>query len=272
MQAFSTLPREMVGSLWRHRRLALTLVRREVAGRYRGSFMGIIWSLLQPLMMLGVYTFVFGVVFQSRWGTGGGSKAGFALTLFSGLLVFNIFADCVTRAPSLIVVNTNFVKKVMFPLEILPWVTMGAALFHAAVNFLVWLAFYLVIVGPPHPTVLLLPIVVLPCVLFTMGLSWMLAALGVYLRDVTQIVGIVVTALMFLSPIFYPSASLPETYRRLIFLNPLTPAVEQVRDILMWGTLPSRLVFAAYLGIGMVVAWLGFAWFPKTRKGFADVL
>ncbi|HEX2526393.1 MAG TPA: ABC transporter permease [Geminicoccus sp.] len=272
MQSFSASPRELVASLWRNRRLAMALVEREVAGRYRGSFMGIFWSLLQPMMMLAVYTFVFSVVFQARWGTGGTSKVGFALTLFTGLVVFNIFADCLNRAPGLIVGNTNFVKRVMFPIEILPWVIMGSSLFHAAVNVLVWMVFYILIIGTPHLSAFLLPVVLLPCIMFTMGLSWMLAALGVYLRDVAQIVGVVVTALMFLSPIFYPTSSLPESYQLLMLANPLTPSVEQARDVLMWGRQPSWTLFLAYLALGMLVAWLGFAWFQKTRKGFADVL
>ncbi|WP_159718951.1 ABC transporter permease [Geminicoccus flavidas] len=272
MHSFSVSPVELVASLWRNRHLVMVLARREVEGRYRGSIMGILWSLFQPMLMLAVYTFVFSVVFNARWGSSGTSKAEFALTLFAGLLVFNIFADCLNRSSSLIIANTNFVKKIMFPIEILPCVIMASALFHAAVNLLVWMVFYVLIVGRPHLGILMFPIVIAPCVAFTVGLSWMVAALGVFLRDVAQVVGVLITALMFLSPIFYPVSSLPASYRPLMLINPLTPAVEQVRDVLMWGKAPSWGVFVVYLLAGMVVACLGFAWFQKTRKGFADVL
>lgn len=272
MQHFSSSPREMVASLWRNRDLLKALVKREVIGRYRGSILGTIWSFFNPLFMLAVYTFVFSVVFQARWNTGSDSKTEFALVLFTGLLVFNLFADCFNRAPGLIVGNVNYVKKVIFPLEILPWATMGSALFHAGVSFAVWLLFYLVFFGMPPVSALLFPIAILPVILFTMGLSWFLASLGVFLRDVAQVVGIATTVLMFLSPIFYPLSALPAQYRPVLFLNPLTLAIEQARNVLIWGKVPDLSVFTVYLGISMLLAWLGFVWFQKTRKGFADVL
>ncbi|HWL69320.1 MAG TPA: ABC transporter permease [Geminicoccus sp.] len=272
MQIYSSSPVELVASLWRNRHLAMVLARREVEGRYRGSIMGILWSLFQPMLMLAVYTFVFSVVFNARWGSSGTSRAEFALTLFAGLIIFNIFADCLNRSANLIIVNANLVKKMMFPIEILPCVIMASTLFHAAVNLIVWMAFYVFIIGFPHLEILIFPAVIAPCVMFTMGLSWMISALGVFLRDVAQVVGVLITALMFLSPIFYPVSSLPASYRPLMLINPLTPAVEQVRDVLMWGKAPPWGLFVVYLLAGMVVACLGFAWFQKTRKGFADVL
>lgn len=272
MQRFSSAPREMVCSLWRNRDLIKALVRREVVGRYRGSIMGMLWSFLNPLFMLGVYTFVFSVVFKARWNAGSDSKTEFALVLFAGLIVFNLFADCFNRAPSLISSNVNYVKKVIFPLEILPWVVMGSALFHALVSLGVWLFFYILVFGIPPASALLLPVVIVPVILFTMGLAWLLASLGVFLRDVTQVVGIATTMLMFLSPIFYPISALPAKYKPILFLNPLTLAIEQVRNVLIWGNVPDLLAFAVYLGLSALLAFLGFAWFQKTRKGFADVL
>lgn len=262
----------MVASVWRNRYLIKTSVQREVVGRYRGSFMGILWSFFNPLFMLTVYTFVFSVVFKARWHAGSGSKVEFALILFAGLMVFNLFAECVNRAPGLILSNTNYVKKVIFPLEILPLVTLGGALFHAIVSFFVWLIAYFILFGMPHLTVLLLPFVILPLLFFTAGVSWWLAALGVYLRDVSQVIGIFTTALLFLSPIFYSAASLPETYQILFQLNPLTPVIEQTRDVLFWGKVPDLKILLVYYCCSLVFAWLGFAWFQKTRKGFADVL
>ena len=272
MRDFSVSPREMLCSLWRNRALVIALTRREVAGRYRGSFLGMFWSFFHPVFMLAVYTFVFSVVFRARWGGGGESKTEFALVLFAGLIVFNLFAECANRAPGLILMNVNYVKKVIFPLEILPWVTLGAALFHAFVSLSVWVVAYCILFGFPHVTVLYLPVVVFPLCLFIVGVSWILASLGVYLRDVSHVVGILTTVLMFLSPIFYPVSALPESYRILLYLNPLMPALEQARDVLFFGNSPNWPVLFGYYAMMSCIAWGGFVWFQKTRKGFADVL
>lgn len=272
MQQFSAGPREMIVSAWRNRSLIAASIRREVLGRYRGSFIGILWSFFNPLLMLAVYTFVFSVVFNARWNVASDSKTEFALVLFAGLLVYNLFAECVTRAPALILVNVNYVKKVVFPLEILPWVILGSALFHGAISLSVWLLAYLLLFGIPQATVVYFPLIVVPFALLIMGVSWMLASLGVFLRDVSQIIGVVTTVFMFLSPIFYPASALPSDYQALIFVNPLTPIIEQTRDVLFWGKSPDFLLLGLYFSMSSVIAWLGFAWFQKTRKGFADVL
>ncbi len=272
MNKFFTSPSEMFASLIRNRELVLALTKREILGRYRGSVLGLLWSFVHPIVMLLIYTFVFSVVFKARWNAGSDSKTEFALVLFAGLIVFNLFSECITRAPSIILSHANYVKKVVFPLEVLPWVTVGTALFQALMSLSVWLLFYVIFFGLPHATALLLPLVVLPILFITMGLSWMLASLGVYLRDVGQIVGIGTTVLMFLSPIFYPISSLPANYQHLLLLNPLTPAIEGVRDILFWGNLPSIGLYAVYLAISIIFSWLGFVCFQKSRKGFADVL
>lgn len=272
MQRFSASPREMVASLWRNRSLIFTLTKREVVGRYRGSVFGILWSFFHPVFMLAVYTFVFSTVFNARWTSGGESKPEFALVLFAGLLVFNLFAECLARAPTLILSNANYVKKVVFPLEVLPGVALGSALFHLSISFCVWLAFHLATVGVPPATIFFLPLILMPLVLMTMGLSWLLASLGVYLRDVGQVIGVVVTTLMFLSPIFYPATALPENYRYLINANPLAFVIEQARDVMLWGRTPDIKVLAIHLGVATLIAWLGFSWFQKTRRGFADVL
>lgn len=272
MRQFSASPFEMFASLWRNRSLIKASANREVLGRYRGSFMGVLWSFFNPLFMLAVYTFVFSVVFKARWNTGSDSKTEFALVLFTGLIVFSLFAECINRAPGLIISNVNYVKKVVFPLEILPWVTLSSALFHGAISLMVWLAAYVVFFGIPHVTVLYLPLIMAPYALFIMGLSWMLASLGVYMRDFAQFIGILTTVLMFMSPIFYPATALPEAYRHLLYLNPLTPIIEQTRDVLFWGKSPDFSMLGIYFVVSAFVAWLGFAWFQKTRKGFADVL
>ena len=272
MRDFSAAPHEMLASLWRNRSLISVSIKREVLGRYRGSFLGIFWSLFNPVFMLAVYTFVFSVVFRARWGAGSDSKTEFALVLFAGLMVFNLFAECINRAPGIILTNTNYVKRVVYPLEILPWVTLGSALFHAAISLIVWLGAYIIFFGVPHLTVLYIPLILFPFVLFIMGISWALASLGVFLRDVSQLIGMVTTALMFLSPIFYPITALPENYRSYLYMSPLTPVIEQIRDALYWGKAPDFAMLGIYLIAMSLVAWLGFAWFQKTRKGFADVL
>lgn len=247
-------------------------MRREVAGRYRGSALGLLWSFFNPVLMLVVYTVVFSVVFKARWPGGGESRVEFALVLFAGLMVFNFFSECVNRAPSLVVGNANYVKKVVFPLEILPIVGLGAAGFHLLVSLCVWLVFYGIFFGLPHPTLLQLPFVLVPLVLMTAGLCWLLASLAAYLRDVGQVVAVGTTVLLFLSPVFFPVAVLPPSYQVVVRLSPLTFVVEQAREVMVWGHGVQWPAWSAYTAVSAAIAWLGFAWFQKTRKGFADVL
>ena len=272
MRQFPATPLEMFTSFWRNRELILASAKREILGRYRGSMLGLLWSFFNPIFMLMVYTFVFSVVFKARWSVGSESKTEFALVLFAGLIVFNLFAECINRAPGLILANPNYVKKVVFPLEILPYISLLSALYHALISLGVWLVAYIILFGVPHITVLYLPFIAIPFSLFIMGLSWILASLGVYLRDVSQFIGVLTTVLMFLSPIFYPISALPENYQHLLYLNPLTPVIEMARDVLYWGKIPDFSLLTLYYLVTGIVAWMGFAWFQKTRKGFADVL
>lgn len=267
-----THPAELLRTGWRNRTLIYNLTKREVVGRYRGSMMGLLWSFFNPVFMLIVYTFVFSVVFRARWQGGSDSKVEFALVLFTGLLVFNLFSEVVNKAPGLILNNANYVKKVIFPLEILPLVALGAAAFHMMISLVVWLLFYVPFFGLPPWTVLLLPLVLLPLLLLTLGLAWLLASLGVYLRDVSQIIGVITMALMFMSPIFYPVAALPDQYQAVMHLNPLTYIVEETRNVMIWGRPITWESWALWTTVSGTVVWLGFAWFQKTRKGFSDVL
>ncbi|WP_320343481.1 ABC transporter permease [Arenimonas caeni] len=250
----------------------VALVRREVLGRYRGSVLGLAWSFLHPLFMLAVYTFVFSVVFQARWPGGGGSQVDFALVLFTALLAFGVFAECVGRAPGLVLGNPNYVTKVVFPLEVLPVVSLLSSLFHAAVGLLIWLGFHLLVRGLPPATAVLLPLALAPLLLLTLGVSWFLASLGVFLRDVSQVVGVLTTTLMFLTPIFYAVSSVPPEYQAVMLANPLTPVVEQVRDVMLWGRGLDWPAWGLQMLLSSLLAWAGFAWFQSTRKGFADVL
>ncbi|WP_297324717.1 ABC transporter permease [Nitrosomonas sp.] len=251
------------------------MIKREVIGRYRGSFLGLLWSFINPILMLTVYTFVFSVVFKVRLDQETGiydDKFAFALLLFAGLIIFNLFSECVSRAPGLILTNVNYVKKIIFPLEILPWVALGSALFHAGISFLVLLTFLLIINHPIHWMLIYLPIIIFPFLLLIMGLSWLLASIGVFVRDIGQFIGLILTVLLFMSPIFYPASALPESVRDYLFLNPLTFIIEQTRGVILHGQSPDWLGLTIYYLIALPVAWIGLMWFEKTRKGFADVL
>jgi lipopolysaccharide transport system permease protein len=260
-------------SLWRNRQLIAQMTRREVMGRYKGSVMGLAWSFFNPVFMLVVYTFVFSVIFKSRWGVGGEeSKTQFAVVLFVGMIVHGLFAEVLNRAPGLILSNVNYVKKVVFPLEILPVVAMGATLFHSLISLGVLLTTVALFNGYLHWTAIFTPLVLLPLVIFTLGLAWMLASLGVFLRDVGQTIGIFTMVMLFLSPVFYPVTALPEEFRPWLMANPLTFIIEQAREVLIWGRLPNWMGLGSYTLVAIAVAWAGYAWFQKTRKGFADVL
>lgn len=259
-------------SLWRNRQLIVQMTIREVVGRYKNSVMGLAWSFFNPVFMLVVYTFVFSEIFKSRWGVGEESKTHFAVMLFVGMIVLSLFSEVINRAPSLILSNVNFVKKVVFPIEVLPVIAIGAALFHSLISLGVLLGAFFLFNGYVHWTVILIPFVLLPLVIFVAGVAWVLASLGVFLRDVGQTIGIITTVLMFLSPVFYPVSAVPERFRPFIMANPLTFIIEQAREVLVFGQLPNWVGLGVYTLFAMVVAWAGYAWFQSTRKGFADVL
>lgn len=265
-------PAVLMREFWNHRNLIWQMTKREVVGRYRGSVLGLLWSFVYPVFLLVIYTFVFSVVFTARWGMESESRADFAIVLFAGLIVYNLFSEAVNRAPGLILGNVNYVKKVVFPLDILPLVAVGSALFHAVVGASVLLLFHLLLKGHLPYTALFWPLVILPLVLLTVGIAWFLASFGVYVRDVAQTIGILTTALLFLSPIFYPASALPEDIRPYLFLNPLTFIIEQSRDVLIWGKPPHWPGLVLYTGLSTAVSIAGLVWFQKTRRGFADVL
>jgi lipopolysaccharide transport system permease protein len=248
-------------------------VRREIEARYRGSALGIVWSLVTPLLMLSIYTFVFSVVLNARWrGEAEGGQGAFAVTLFAGLIAFNVFSEVVNRAPTLIVHHPNYVKKVVFPLEILPVSALGAALFQALINVAILVAANLLITGTISSTLVLLPVAVIPLIGLGLGLGWFLASLGVYLRDIAYIVGLVTQVLFFLSAIFYPVEAVPESLRPLLYLNPLTTIVESFRRTLVWNLAPDWTAWAVVSGVAGMVFLLGYTWFMKTKTGFADVI
>ncbi|KAA8695667.1 O-antigen ABC transporter permease [Pseudomonas caricapapayae] len=271
-QTPSAGPLRLVSSLWTNRSLISQMTKREVIGRYRGSVMGLAWSFFNPVLMLAVYTFVFSEIFSARWVGVDTGKGGFAILLFVGMIVHGLFAECANRAPSLVMSNSNYVKKVVFPLEILPVITLGSALFHSCISLIVLVIAQLLISHTLFWTALLFPLILVPLLLGTLGISWFLASLGVYLRDVAQVITVLTTVLLFLSPVLYPVAALPEVYRPWLQMNPLTYIIEESRSVLLFGNLPHWGSLGIAIVIGAVIAVMGFWFFQKTRKGFADVI
>lgn len=263
----------MVQSAFHHRGLVWQLLQREIRGRYRGSVLGITWSFFQPLLMLAVYTFVFSVVLKTTWrGEATGGTTNFAIILFSGLIIHALFAESLNRAPALILANTNLVKRVVFPLEILPVVMVGVSLFHFVVGMLILLGAMLLFGQDIPLSASCIVLVIAPLLFVTLGISWALAAVGVYLRDLGHVIVVLTTMLLFLSPVFYSISAVPEKVRVLVYLNPLTFIIEQARTVLIWGGQPSWLGLALYTLCSLFLAWGGFALFQWSRKGFSDVL
>jgi len=266
-------PVRIAAHLWQYRDLIRQLTWREVVGRYRGSFIGLGWSFIQPVIMLGVYTFVFSVIFKARWGVEPDEgKAAFALALFMGLTTFGVFSEVANAAPSLVLGNANYVKKVVFPLEILPLVRLFSALINALFSLAVLFAGILVINHFIHRTALLLPLIWLPMLLFTLGCGYFLASLGVFVRDIGTVIGVVTTMLFFLTPIFYPVSAVPEAFRVVFRMNPLALFVEDARRVVLWGLSPDWSWFFVGMALSLAVFISGFVWFMKSKKAFADVI
>lgn len=254
-----------------HRSLVLELTKRDVFGRYRGASLGVVWAVLTPFLMLAVYAVAFGEILRARW-PGATGQTDFALIIFVGLITHGFFAECLSRAPSLVVGNVSYVKRIVFPLEILPWPLILSGLFHMAMNFLVLFVALLVIRGAVPWTFVLVPLVIAPLVLVALGTAWLFAALGVYFRDISQLVAPLSTALLFLSSAIVPVASLPEKFQVVFRLNPLTLIIDQARLAALDGSPPDMAALSIY-ALG-AFAWCiaGYAAFRRMRGGFADVL
>ena len=256
-----------------HKGLLYQLVKREIQQKFQGSWLGLGWALLTPIAMLAVYTFVFRSVLKAKWpGSATDSDAEFALQLFSGLLVFTLFSEVVGRAPTLISEQPNMVKKVIFPLPILPWVSTSASAFFALLSLLVLIGASWITRGELTIHLTALPLIAIAFTPILLGLSWLLSSLGVYLRDLGHVVGLILTPLMFLSPIFYPVTALPEFVQGFMIWNPLALIIDSVRSTVLLAQWPDFEALGLYLLASAVIALIGAACFHKTRKGFADVL
>ncbi len=268
------MPFSFLASGLRHRHLILRLTRARLEARYRDTWLGWLWLPAVPLLLLGVYTFVFSQVFHARWDTvPGQGNAPFALMLFCGLTLYGLVAQCVNEAPSLLIAYQSYLKQLLFPSEILAWVCVLTAVVPLGVSLLLLLIVYGVMVGPPPISSLLLPFTVVPLILLTLGTVWFLSSLGVFLRDLSHASAVFTSALLFLSPVFYPASRVPEALRGWFELNPLTPVLEAARRSLFEGQLPLDWgPLSVATGVGLLVSWGGYAWFMRTKGTFVDVL
>jgi lipopolysaccharide transport system permease protein len=266
-------PASCARQLWKHRELISQFTRREIEGRYRSSLLGLAWSFVNPLVLLSVYTFVFGVVLKARWpGAEPERLSRFGLVLFAGMIAFGVFSESVTRAAGLIVSTPNYVKRVVFPLEVLPVAVLGSAIFHAAISMTVLLAIHMALGGTVLWSWLLIPIVLLPIVFLSLGLSWGLASLGVFIRDLGYVVALAVQILFFLTPIFYPVEAVPEPIRRIVRHSPLATVVESLRAVIFQGSPVAWGSLAVAGAVGLATLLVGYAWFMRTRRAFGDVI
>ena len=276
-------PAALVADLVRYGDLLRQFARREVEARHKGTLLGAAWTVVNPLIQLLIYTFVFGIVFEMKWnrlpGAGGGpadpdgARPGeFALTFFAAYVAFTVFQECATRASGLIADRPNLVRKVVFPLEVLPVSVLLAQLFYAAIGVVLLLAAALIATGSISPTLWLFPLVCVPLSMFALAAGWLVSALGVYIRDLKQVVPVVTQMLFFATPIFYPLKNVPEEYRPVMEANPFTPLVEMARQTLLWGEVPDWWTWGALTLGGAVAMQLSYAWFMRARRGFADVV
>lgn len=267
-------PATPIGRVLRYRDLVRQFAGREVESRHKGTFLGATWTLINPLLQLLIYTFVFSIVFEMRWGQleSVGAHGEFALTFFCGYVVFNLFQECTTRAPGLVIDRPNLVRKVVFPLEILPVSNLLAQLVYGAVGVALLLVSALIVTGKISPTVYLFPLVMIPLGLFTLAAGWLFASLGVFIRDIKQVVTVLLQVLFFATPIFYPIENVPEQYRPILESNPFTPIVHMSRQTLLWGEVPNFVTLGLLTLGGWVAMQLSYAWFMRSKRGFADVL
>jgi lipopolysaccharide transport system permease protein len=265
-------PWRIAGNFSQHRNLIVQFTRREIEKRYRGTLLGIFWSFLTPLIMLGVYTLVFGFIFGGSFGHPGETKTQFALGLFCGLLLWEFIGGSIAGSPGLIVSNPNYVTKVIFPLEILPLCSVGAAFFHMLIGFLPLLLFVLIAEGQLHLTALQIMPILVPVILYSLGLTWIFSALGVFLRDIGSLIPPALTIIMFLSAIFFPLSAIPQSFRWIVELNPAAILISMARNALVFGESPNWAWLGIQIGISLVVAILGYALFMKCKPAFADVV
>jgi len=240
--------------------------------RYRGALFGVFWALLIPLLMLAILTVVFSVIFPSRWGSDIDINVPFAALLFSGLLVHSMCAEVITRSTICITENPNYVKKVLFPLELLPIVIVVGAAIQGLIGFLILLALIILYTGELPMEVIVVPLLLVPYFVFLMGVSWILASIGTFAKDVGHVAGLLVTLLLFVSPILYPVNALPDWMQPYMYLNPLTFVVEEIRQLVIFGKISPVSQYFTYYAAAIASAGVGFKVFECSKRHFADVI
>jgi lipopolysaccharide transport system permease protein len=272
MNSHSASLTDFAVTVWRYWNLISRLIGREFRARYRGSLLGVVWAILTPLLTVLVFTFVFSVVFKTKWGVDKTTNGSFVVILLLGLAINNIFAESISRAPTVIMANVSYVKKVVFPLEVLPVVVVIGSLVNASFSLGIVIVANFFITGIVHSTLLFLPFILAPYLLLVVGVTMFFSSIGVFIRDLSQIVGLLVTILLFMTPIFYPLSSVPEPYRAWLYLNPLTFTIEQARGVSLFGLPPDWTGISLYSAGAVAILAAGLFWFQRTRNGFADVM
>jgi len=263
----------IIANLWKSRDLIRQITVRDIMARYKGTYLGILWSIILPLFMLSIYTFVFSVVFKAKWGISvSESRTEFALTMFCGMIPYMLFSECLNKATSLITSNQNYVKKVVFPLEILPVTVLLSSIIHTLISLAILFIGAFLFIGTTTWTIIFLPVIFLPLIAMILGFSWFLASLGVFVRDIGYSVGVITQILFFLSPIFYPTSAVPEKFQLLMLFNPLTVIIESLRAVVIWGTMPDWKGILIVTVFSFFILFTGYFWFIRTKKAFADVI
>lgn len=260
-----------IKSLYTNRNLLFSFIARDIEMRYRGTVFGFLWIVAYPLIMLSVYSFVFVGVFNNRLSNDEGISD-FIPKLYCGLIVYTLFSEALVRSTVAITTNTAYVKKIVFPLELLPIVYLISSLSNALVSLMILLVFVIISHQSVQLSMLYSPLVMVPLLIFIAGLAWIVAAVGVFFRDISQLVSLAMSVLLFLSPVFYSAALVPVWARKLIYLNPLTYPIEELRAIIILGNLPDLFCLGAYFVGSVIIAILGLQIFQQLRQIFADVI
>lgn len=262
----------MIRTIIKNRYLLGQLTKKDIELKYKDSVLGMLWSVIVPILMIVIYTFVFSVVFRPQWISDTGSKFEFSLIMYCGLVAFNMLSDVMARSSGLIAANANYVKKVIFPLELLSVVITLTALFNSFISLIVLVIAKFILTHTVSVTLPLVVVVYIPLVIFTVGVSLMLSAMSVYLKDIASVISVVITVLMYVSPVFFSLESVPESYRIICEINPMTYMIENFRNVVLYGTMPNWLYLVISFVIAIVMAWLGGTIFRRAKEGFADVL
>lgn len=262
----------MLKTLYKNGYLLKQLVKKDIQQKYQGSVLGVLWSFIVPILMLVIYTFIFSEVFQAKWDIDTTDKYQFALVLFCGLSAFNLVGEVMNRSTVLIASNTNYVKKVIFPLEMFPVVITLSSLFTCVISFIILIVAKLVLYHNVSGTLYMAFLMFVPLIILSVGLSLFISAVSVYLKDVGNAISVIVTVLMYLSPVFFPLSAVPENFRGICEVNPMTYIIENFRNVVLYGNSINWRFYGISCVVALAVYWIGKIIFMRAKEGFADVL